>query len=295
MASRFRPLAGFRIVSLALNIPGPVALAQCRLLGARARKFEPPQGDPVRSWTPEVYAQLHEGVPVQSLDLKSPHGLPTLHRALGRADLLLTAFRPQALARLGLSWSALQAQHPQLWQVAIQGSAQPARANEAGHDLTYQAEHGLVAPGHLPRTLIADMAGAEAVVQAVLQAALGQAKGAPTRRLVVGLADAAARMAEPQRWGLTAARGLLGGAHAGYQVLQCRDGWVALAALEPHFAQRLALLAGLGERPHWLQPATRAAVAAWAARHSTADLAAMAAQHDLPLVVCPLGDAGSAA
>jgi len=289
MASRFRPLAGCRIVSLALNIPGPVALAECRRLGARCRKVEPPAGDPVRSWSPTLYAELHTGVPVQAVDLKTPRGMATLHRALARADVLLTAFRPQALDRLGLGWKALQAQHPGLWQVAIQGAAAAARANEAGHDLTYQAEHGLVVPGHLPRTLVADMAGAEAVVQAVLQAALGRSRGDRPRRLVVGLADAAARMAAPQRWGLTQAGGLLGGAHAGYQVLQARDGWVALAALEPHFAQRLAALAGLGERPAWLGARTRSAVAAWVGGHSTAELAALAAAHDLPLVVCPLG------
>lgn len=288
MASRFRPLAGCRIVSLALNIPGPVALADCRRLGARCRKLEPPAGDLVRSWSPTLYADLHAGVPVQTVDLKAPRGMAALHRALARADVLLTAFRPRALERLGLGWKALQARHPQLWQVAIQGSADAARANEAGHDLTYQAEHGLVVPGHLPRTLLADMAGAEAVVQAVLLAALGRSRGDSPRRLVVGLADAAARMAAPQRWGLTQSGGLLGGAHAGYQVLQARDGWVALAALEPHFAQRLAALAGLGERPAWLAAPTRNAVAAWVAGHSTAELANLAAAHDLPLVVCPL-------
>ncbi len=289
MASRFRPLSGLRIVSLALNIPGPVALAECRRWGARCRKFEPPAGDPVQSWVPAVYAELHEGIAVQALDLKSSAGLARLHRALGRADVLLTAFRPQALARLGLGWATLKVRHPGLWQVAIQGAAAPSRADEAGHDLTYQAENGLVAPGQLPRTLVADMAGAEAVLQAVLQAALGRSQGLAPRRLVVGLADAAARMAAPQRWGLTQPTGLLGGAHAGYQVLRARDGWVALAALEPHFGQRLAALAGLGERPRWLSLATRDAVAAWVARHSTADLSEMAALHDLPLVVCPLG------
>jgi crotonobetainyl-CoA:carnitine CoA-transferase CaiB-like acyl-CoA transferase len=173
--------------------------------------------------------------------------------------------------------------------VAIQGSADPARANEAGHDLTYQAENGLLAPGHLPRTLVADMAGAQEVLNAIVLAALARQKGQAPRRLVVGLADAARRMAEPWRWGLTQPSGLLGGAHAGYQVLRAKNGWVALAALEPHFAQRLSELAGLGDQPRWLSTATREAVASWVLRHSTEELDALAAQHDLPLVVCPLG------
>ena len=32
----------------------------------------------------------------------------------------------------------------------------------------------------------------------------------------------------------------LGGGHAGYNLYAARDGWIAVAALEPHFAQRLA-------------------------------------------------------
>jgi crotonobetainyl-CoA:carnitine CoA-transferase CaiB-like acyl-CoA transferase len=295
MPSAFRPLAGCRIVSLALNIPGPVALAECRALGARCRKVEPPAGDPLQAVAPPVYDDLHQGVTLRRLDLKSVHGRRALDRSLASADVLLTAFRPQALTKLGLGWPALQARHPGLWHVAIQGSAQPGRGDEAGHDLTYQAEQGLLVPGHLPSTLVADMAGAQTVVSAVLQAALGRRRGDAARRLVVGLGDAAERMAAPRRWGLTAPGGVLGGAHAGYQVLAARDGWVALAALEPHFGERLAVLANLGDRPRWRHPATRSAVAAWVAAHDTQTLAELAREHDLPLVVCPLGEAPPAA
>ena len=58
--------------------------------------------------------------------------------------------------------------------------------------------------------------------------------------------EAAERMAAPQRWGLTRPGGLLGGGHAGYQVLRAQDGWVALAALEPALEDdRVLLLAQL--------------------------------------------------
>ena len=295
MDSAFRPLAGCRIVSLALNIPGPVALADCRALGARCHKVEPPSGDLVQRVAPALYAALHRGVKVRTLDLKDAACQRALHRSLATADVLITAFRPQALARMGLDWAALRERHPQLWQVAIQGSADPAHVDDAGHDLTYQAEHGLLTPGHLPTTLLADMAGAQAVVLAVLQAALGRTQGVGPRRLVVGLGDVAERMAAPLRWGLTAPGALLGGGHAGYQVLRARDGWVALAALEPHFSARLAALAGLGACPDWSHPATRDAVAAWAAAHEVAALARLAQAHDLPLVVCPLVGGGRTA
>ena len=43
----FAPLAGVRVLSLALNLPGPAALMRCRALGARCTKLEPPSGDPM--------------------------------------------------------------------------------------------------------------------------------------------------------------------------------------------------------------------------------------------------------
>ncbi|MGZ5584515.1 MAG: hypothetical protein ACXWF2_15545, partial [Usitatibacter sp.] len=57
--------------------------------------------------------------------------------------------------------------------------------------------------------------------------------------------DAARALAEPLREGLTGANSLLGGGLAGYNVYAALDGWIAVAALEPHFSQRLARDLGL--------------------------------------------------
>jgi alpha-methylacyl-CoA racemase len=46
------PLAGIRVLSLALNLPGPAALMRCRQLGAQCLKLEPPAGDPMRLYRP---------------------------------------------------------------------------------------------------------------------------------------------------------------------------------------------------------------------------------------------------
>ena len=43
------PLDGVRIVSLAQNVPGPVALARLVADGATAIEVEPPAGDPLGS------------------------------------------------------------------------------------------------------------------------------------------------------------------------------------------------------------------------------------------------------
>src|SRR5258708_27680966 len=96
---------------------------------------------------------------VGRLDLKSETGRHAMARLLDDADLLVTAQRASALARMGLDAPTLAAAHPKLCHVAITGHAPPGD-EVPGHDLTYLASLGLVSPPALPRTLFADMADA---------------------------------------------------------------------------------------------------------------------------------------
>lgn len=282
-APAFAPLAGVRVSSLALNLPGPAALMRCRTMGATCLKLEPPAGDPMALYNRAAYVAMHEGVEVQTVDLKTEAGLAQLQQTLAQTDVLLTSFRPSALAKLGLDWARLHARHPALSQVAIVG-APGARAEEPGHDLTYLAESGLVTGTALPPTLYADMGGALLASEAVLQAAL-RMRSAPGEGvyLEVALNAAADWLALPRTWGLTQPTGAVGGAHAGYRIYACADGRVAVAALEPHFAARLCEAAGLGARD-MMDPATREALAAWLATRTRAQLDAMAAERDVPLL-----------
>lgn len=283
-ASPFQPLAGVRVLSLALNLPGPAALLRCRAMGAACVKFEPPAGDPMAHYNKTAYAALHEGIAVRTADLKSEAGRQQLHAELAQTDVLLTSFRPSALAKLGLDWAALQERHPRLSQVAIVG-APGARAEEPGHDLTYLAESGLVTGTELPATLFADMGGALLASEAVLQATLHarSSAGANGLYLEVALNASADWLALPRTWGLTQPMGAVGGAHAGYRVYSCADGRVAVAALEPHFAARLCEAAGVSP-PDMMAPATHTALAAWLATRTRAELDAMGRERDVPLL-----------
>ena len=133
-----------RIVTTAVTIPGPVAAARLRDLGAAVTKVEPPSGDPLVLAAPEWYERLVAGMEVVRLDLKAE----SLDGLLAGADVLLTSQRRAALARLGLAWASLHERHPGLAQVAILGEGE-----RAGHDLTYLASRGLLDPPHLPRTV----------------------------------------------------------------------------------------------------------------------------------------------
>jgi crotonobetainyl-CoA:carnitine CoA-transferase CaiB-like acyl-CoA transferase len=171
--------------------------------------------------------------------------------------------------------------------VRIFGSTQPAEADHAGHDLTYQAEAGLTDHGQLPASLFADMTGAVMASEAVLQVLMARARNNTGHCLDIGLAQAAQWLALPRQWQMTTAQGDVGGAHAGYRMYRCQDGWVALAALEPHFALRICQAVGLtdcnGSVQQMRTPTVHTAIETFMQRHSRSHIAAMAAQSDIPL------------
>ncbi|HEX7239129.1 MAG TPA: CoA transferase, partial [Longimicrobiaceae bacterium] len=132
----------------------------------------------------------------------------------------------------------------------------------------------------LPRTLVADLAGAEQAVSAALSLLLARERGQGSGHMEVALSDAADSFAAPFRHGLTAPHGLLGGGNPAYRIYEARRGWVALAALEPHFMERL--------RAELELPVVLEAGLERAFRTRTAEeWEAWATERDIPLVAVP--------
>lgn len=240
------PLAGVRVVSIALNLPGPVAAARLQELGADVVTVLPPSGDPVATLVPALYEELHRGQSVRTVDMKSADGAEEMEEILAGADVFITSQRSGTLHRLGLDAEAVRARHRRICQVDITGFAGE-RTDVPGHDINYQAEAGLLEPGPPPRVLAADLHGAERAVSAAL--ALLWARGADGQggHAVVALADAAHALALPNRHRMTDPRSPLGGAAPNYGIYPAAEGHVAVGALEPHFAA--ALVEGLGLDP----------------------------------------------
>ena len=285
-----RPLKGVRILSLALNMPGPAALMRCKVMGAVCVKLEPKavttgtSGDPMSRYSAEAYADLHLGVRIIAADLKTEAGQKVLHRELAKADILITSFRPSAIEKLGLGWKLLHKRYPALSQIAIVGSP-GSRAEAPGHDLTYLAENDLITGLDLPATLYADMGGSLMASEAVLQATLNQHATGKGVFIEIALSDAAQYLALPRHWGLTKPAGPVGGAHAGYGVYACKDGRVAVAALEPHFAKRLCQAADIAvsDSKAMLSPYTRQRFGDFFQTQTRRQLDKLAASKDLPL------------
>lgn len=237
-------LEGLKILNMAVNLPGPAAAARLAGMGAQVVKLEPPAGDPMEIYHAGWYRDMAANQTVVRLDLKDAEGRRILDGMLHETDLLITANRPAALERIGLGWDVLHKRFPELCQVAIVGYPTP-RENEAGHDLTYQASLGLINPPHMPRTLLADMAGAEMAVSRSLELLLARMRGHGGGYGEVALSRAAEAMAEPFRYGCTVPGATLGGGIPEYNIYQAADGWVAVAALEPHFKKRLEETLGI--------------------------------------------------
>ncbi|MBA3271719.1 MAG: CoA transferase, partial [Acidobacteria bacterium] len=224
-----QPLDGIRVVSIALNVPGPLVAAKVRAAGGHVTKVEPPGGDPLEGFCPAWYHDLHSGITIRRIDLKSDAGQAEMPAILADADLFLSSQRPAALARLRLDAASLP---PHLRSLNIVGEI--GHADIAGHDLTYLAKAGLLGR-EVPRTLIADVLGAEHAFAAALLL-LREPEGA---RAEVGLYDSLAPLVAPLQYGLTGPGTLLGGALPAYGIYETREGRIAVAALEPHFQKRL--------------------------------------------------------
>lgn len=96
-----------------------------------------------------------------------------------------------ALRRLCLGPEKLRQAYQRLRVFAIVGYPAP-RVDEPGHDLTYLAQGGLLSPPEMPRTLLANLAGAERAVSATLALLLDHERGRDAGYVEVAISEVAA-------------------------------------------------------------------------------------------------------
>ena len=168
-----QPLADVLVLDFTTLLPGPLATLMLAEAGAQVIKIERPGGENMRGYEPRfdgesaMFAQLNRGKKSLVLDLKNGADRARLMPLVKRADVLVEQFRPGVMARLGLGAKALRRINPRLIYCSITGYGQTGpRAGEAGHDINYIGNTGLLAlqPGpadrpNVPPALIADIAG----------------------------------------------------------------------------------------------------------------------------------------
>ena len=155
------PLEGVRIIDLTSVILGPYATQILGDLGADVVKIEPREGDNMRHSAPmkspgmgHIFLHLNRNKRSVVLDLKKPQGRDALLRLAATADVLVYNVRPQAMARLGLTYADVRAVNERIVYVGAYGFAQdgPYAAKPAYDDLI----QGMVALPTLLRQAGAD-------------------------------------------------------------------------------------------------------------------------------------------
>ena len=216
-----------------MYLPGPVVLWRLAKMGAQVIRIESESGDGLERFLPELYDKLSEGQKIVRLDLRQKEKWEPF---LKDADILISSLRPRSLERLGLTSDAMKERFPNLSYLSIVGFGGKDE-NWSGHDLTYQASKGFVSPPQLPFNCWSDMAGAqEAIIQALLLIHCAQ-NGKPGTAQV-SLSDSLDFFALPMDYGLVGSQGILASDIPVYQVYEAKEGWVAIATLEPHFQEK---------------------------------------------------------
>jgi crotonobetainyl-CoA:carnitine CoA-transferase CaiB-like acyl-CoA transferase len=131
-----------RVLDLSWGIAGPVGVLQLAELGADVIKVEPPGGDPFRQQPGyHVWNRSRRSV---VLDLKTDEGRDVILQLCREADVLVEAFSPGTMGRLGLAYADIGAQFPRLIYCSVPAYPPGHRfADRPGWDATVQARSGM--------------------------------------------------------------------------------------------------------------------------------------------------------
>ena len=144
-------MSGVRIIDLTTVVMGPFATQILADLGADVIKVEPPDGDVLRHIAPMKHPGmghifLHHNRNKRSivLDLKQARGREALLRLARNADVLAYNVRPQAMARLKLTYDDVRAVNPRIIYVGAYGYGEGGPyAGEPAYDDLIQGRAGL--------------------------------------------------------------------------------------------------------------------------------------------------------
>ncbi len=145
------PLRGIRVLDLTTALSGPASTCILGDMGADVIKVEAPEGDPIRDLGPSRHKGmgamfLHTNRSKRSivLDLKSKDGKEAFLRALSKADVFVCNIRPNAMARLDLSYEQVSKVNPGLIYLNIVGySSEGPYSEKPAYDDLIQAATGI--------------------------------------------------------------------------------------------------------------------------------------------------------
>ena len=262
-------LDGIRVLDLSLFLPGPTATLMLADHGAEVIKVESlGEGEPnrhigQRRGDRSVYFDnTHRGKKSLALNLKDSRGRALFLELAQTADVIVEAFRPGVVKRLGVDYDAVAAVNPRIVYASISAFGQTGPlVGRPAHDLAVEALVGLLSnnvdrdgrPG-LPAMPAGDMLAAAYAVAGIAMALYRREQTGRGDYLDLAMMDSilfsmpnsmGAAFAE-QRPPVPAEERIWGG-NAFYRIYRCKDGLdLVLGGVEMKFVE--ALLGAL-ERP----------------------------------------------
>jgi len=309
------PLEGLKVLELGQLIAGPFAAKTLGDFGADVIKVEPPgTGDPLRHWR-----MIKDGTSVWwqvqsrnkrsiALDLKDPQAQEIVRKLAHDADVLIENFRPGALEAWGLGPEQLLQLNPRLIVLRISGYGQtgPYR-DRPGFGVVAEAMGGLRhltgEPGRVPVRVgvsIGDTLASLHGVVGILLALNDRHRSGRGQVVDVALYEAVFNCMEsllPEYSAFGAIRGPAGSAMPGIaptNAYRCADGGYAIVAGNgDSIFKRLMAVIGredLASDPELANNTGRvkrveaidAAIGAWTAERSVADVLAALAAASVP-------------
>jgi formyl-CoA transferase len=265
-------LDGIRVLDVTQVMAGPFCAMLLCDMGADVIKVEPPGGDSTRRMPGAVgtdspsFNAVNRGKRGVVLDLKHPDGRAAARRLALASDVLVENYRPGVMAKFGLGYEELAAEHPGLIYASISGYGQtgPA-AGKGGFDLVAQGVSGLMSitgeAGRPPVKVgvpITDLGAALFAVTGILAALLARARTGRGQRVDTSLVDAGVALSVWEATQYFSGRGVpqpLGSAHrmnAPYQAIRCADGYITVGAANDRTFQGLC---DALEHPEWAREA----------------------------------------
>src|SRR5688572_5103030 len=193
------PLHGVRVLDLTTVVMGPYATQILADFGADVVKVEPPEGDVMRYAWPyrnpgmgTIYMGVNRNKRSIVLDLKKEAARDTCLALAAKSDILVYNIRPQAMARLRLSYEEVRRANPRIIYAGCFGYSQrgPYAAKAAYDDMIQGAaglpwlakKQGAAEPRYAPM-IVADRSVGQQVASAVNAALYHREKSGKGQRI----------------------------------------------------------------------------------------------------------------
>jgi len=276
MVDNTGPLKGLRILDMSRILAGPYATQLLGDMGADVIKVERPVvGDDTRAWGPPYVTTADGEVTRESayymctnrnkrsiaVDMADPDGAETLRRLAEKADVVIQNFKVDGLKKYGLDYESLKGRNPALVYCSISGFGQTGpNRDKPGYDLLAQGYGGMMSltgePEGEPVKVgvgIADIMCGMYASNAILAALRHRDATGEGQHIDIALVDTQIAWLANEGVNYLAsgqAPKRRGNQHPNivpYQVFECADGHVIVAAGNDGQFARFAALIGMPE------------------------------------------------